>query len=263
MGINLSCRRAPIGYQNKRDVQNKPIMIPSDKAPFIQYAFDAIEKGKNQSLIRQELLKKGYKISRNNMSLLLRNPIYIGKIILPAHQDEKETLIEAIHESIISERQFYNVQNILQNRRRKQKKPIYNSLREELPLRGKLHCSKCDSKMTGSPSRSSNGTQYFYYHCNHCKKERYNAHLVNNTFESILNDFVFTKNSKTESLQFDGKKCRTPRINDVLRYILQIDKDLPKNKTGQISSNLSLSRLVVPPGIEPGTHGFSVHCSTN
>ena len=372
------CRRAPMGYQNKRDGQNKPIMIPSDKAPFIQYAFDAIEKGKNQSLIRQELLKKGYKISRNNMSLLLRNPIYIGKIILPAYENEKETLVEGIHESIISERQFYNVQNILQNRRRKQKKTIYNSLREELPLRGKLHCSKCDSKMTGSPSRSSNGTQYFYYHCNHCKKERYNAHLVNNTFESILNDFVFTKNSKTlykelmqsllinddtetlkriqklknnkqqldtrieklqdllvdgtidseaysktysryttqkedivseleglkmsnttfkkqfdvafdaldnfkqtytesriedksilissifpESLQFDGKKCRTPRINDVLRYILQIDKDLPKNKTGQISSNLSLSRLVVPPGIEPGTHGFSVHCSTN
>ena len=70
-------------------------MIPSDKAPFIQYAFDAIEKGKNQSLIRQELLKKGYKISRNNMSLLLRNPIYIGKIILPAYENEKETLKHA------------------------------------------------------------------------------------------------------------------------------------------------------------------------
>jgi len=26
---------------------------------------------------------------------------------------------------------------------------------------------------------------------------------------------------------------------------------------------LSLSRLVVPPGIEPGTQGFSVLCSTN
>jgi len=48
--------------------------------------------------------------------------------------------------------------------------------------------------MTGSPSRSSSGTHYFYYHC---KKERYNAHLLNNTFESILNDFVFTKISKT------------------------------------------------------------------
>ena len=29
-----------------------------------------------------------------------------------------------------------------------------------------------------------------------------------------------------EKLQFDGKKCRTPRINDALRYILQIDKNL-------------------------------------
>ena len=26
---------------------------------------------------------------------------------------------------------------------------------------------------------------------------------------------------------------------------------------------LNLVRFVVSPGIEPGTHGFSVHCSTN
>ena len=103
--------------------------------------------------------------------MILRNPIYISKIIVPAYLDEKETLIEGIRESIISER----------------------------------HCSKCDSKMTGSPSRSSNGAQYLYYHGNHCKKEYYNLQLVNNTFESILNDFVFTKNSKTlckELMQF-------------------------------------------------------------
>jgi hypothetical protein len=29
---------------------------------------------------------------------------------------------------------------------------------------------------------------------------------------------------------FGRIKCRTPRVNDVLRYILQIDKVLPKNK---------------------------------
>ena len=33
-----------------------------------------------------------------------------------------------------------------------------------------------------------------------------------------------------EKIEFDGIKCRTPRINDVLRYILQIDKELPKIK---------------------------------
>ncbi len=57
-----------------------------------------------------------------------------------------------------------------------------------------------------------------------------------------------------ENIEFDGKKCRTTRINDVLRYILQIDKELGENKKGQISKNLSLSHLVVPPGLEPGTN---------
>ena len=42
-----------------------------------------------------------------------------------------------------------------------------------LPLRGILQCSKCQSKMTGSPSKSCTGKKYFYYHCNHCKKERF------------------------------------------------------------------------------------------
>ena len=38
-----------------------------------------------------------------------------------------------------------------------------------------------------------------------------------------------------EKIEFDGKKCLTTRINDVLRYILHIDKELDENKKGQIS----------------------------
>ena len=56
-----------------------------------------------------------------------------------------------------------------------------------------------------------------------------------------------------EKIEFDGKKCRTIRINDFLRYILQIDKELPENKKGQISKNMSLSRLVESEGIEPSS----------
>ena len=51
-----------------------------------------------------------------------------------------------------------------------------------------------------------------------------------------------------EKLQFDGKKCRTPRINDTLRYILQIDRDLQGNKKGQFSKKLHLSHKVEPKG---------------
>ena len=49
-----------------------------------------------------------------------------------------------------------------------------------------------------------------------------------------------------EKLSFDGEICRTERINDVLRFILQIDKDLPENKRGDFSNKLELSRLVAP-----------------
>jgi hypothetical protein len=57
-----------------------------------------------------------------------------------------------------------------------------------------------------------------------------------------------------EKIEFDGKKCRTTRINDVLRYMLQIDKELPENKKGQISKNMSLSR-VEPKGVESNYFG--------
>ena len=90
----------------------------------------------------------------------------------------------------------------------------------------------------------------------------YEKQLIDTAFHQ-LKDFQKTyKNSEIhhkkelissifpEFLEFDGEKCRTPRINDVLRFILQIDRDLPKNKKGQISNKLSLSLLVETPILE-------------
>ena len=56
-----------------------------------------------------------------------------------------------------------------------------------------------------------------------------------------------------EKLQFDGIKCRTPRINDALRYILQIDKNLEEKNKGQFSKKLKLSHKVEPEGFEPSS----------
>ena len=66
-----------------------------------------------------------------------------------------------------------------------------------------------------------------------------------------------------EKIEFDGKKCGTIRINDFLRYILQIDKELPENKKGQISKNMSLSRLVESEGIEPSSKQVTQLLSTS
>ncbi len=54
-----------------------------------------------------------------------------------------------------------------------------------------------------------------------------------------------------ENLISDGKKCRTPGINEVLRLILLIDNEKQKVKSGQIYEFLDLSAQVTPPGFEP------------
>lgn len=47
-----------------------------------------------------------------------------------------------------------------------------------------------------------------------------------------------------EKIYFSGNKCRTQRVNEVLRSILLINSDLENKKSGQIYQNLELSTLV-------------------
>lgn len=63
-------------------------------------------------------------------------------------------------------------------------------------LRGNLKCSLCGNKLTGSPSRGKGGERYFYYHCNHCGKERYRADKVNGIVSKIMSDLQFTSEAK-------------------------------------------------------------------
>lgn len=66
-----------------------------------------------------------------------------------------------------------------------------NSVREELPLRGLLYCSRCNNKITGSASRSKTGARHFYYHCNHCKQERFRAETANQSILNFLDELKF------------------------------------------------------------------------
>ena len=115
---------------------------------------------------------------------LLRNPIYCGRIFVPAYKDEKAVVIKACHEPIISHELFDEVQDVLNGRKRKF--PTRQTAKAELPLRGYLECKQCGSKITGSASKG-NGGKYFYYHCQHGCKERFKAELAN---KEILKEFV-------------------------------------------------------------------------
>ena len=66
-----------------------------------------------------------------------------------------------------------------------------------------------------------------------------------------------------EKLIFEKNQCRTTLINEVVVRICRKDKGSDDTEKRKHTFSDVLSCQVVPPGIEPGTQGFSVLCSTN
>ena len=361
--------KAPRGYRNGRDENNKPMLYQTEEAILFKYAFEEFAKGtKTQAQILDELSSRGVSIRKNTFSLMLRNPLYCGKLRIRALKDEPEHLVEGKHEAIISEETFITVQDLLVEYRKDTKHPRYHTRRDELPLRGFLQCNACGKKMTGSASKSRNGNKHFYYHCNHCRSTRYRAgdvnesvikllesisltseveELFNHIIQSVFNEHkvsdakekelatkkldqlneqverldglllsgklkiedynsikekltVQLNNLKSkqqtreteksefelylskgigllkhfgsayksydldgkhqllgstfpEKLIFDGKKCRTKKINDVVSLIVKIDKGLKNTKKKQAGKKTDLFTIVGPTGFEPVT----------
>ncbi len=174
---------APRGYRNARNEANRPIIVPSADAALVQWVFQTAAEGTlNVKDIWREAKEKGLKVGRSNIFNMLRNPVYMGTLFLPAYTDEEAQLIKGLHEPIISEQLYYEVQEVLDG---KKKKYACWTGKEELPLRGFLYCAKCGGKLTGSGSKG-NGGVYFYYHCNSVCGVRFKAQIANDLFVEEL-----------------------------------------------------------------------------
>lgn len=188
---------APLGYMNRRDEMNKPIIVPNHQAHLVKWGFEEVSKGRPMDEVRRELNKQKVKVSKSNFSRLLRNPAYIGKLFVKGIEDEPEQIVDGHHEGIISEALFLKVQQTINERNKKSKRVQSFRDRDELPLRGLLCCSKCGKHITGSASKSRNGSRHFYYHCLHCKQERFRADVVNNEMEVLLSTVQVVEEAET------------------------------------------------------------------
>jgi site-specific DNA recombinase len=180
---------APRGYRMVRDDCNKPLLVPHPVHSYaVQWAFEEVAKGLlSPNEIRMQMIKLDSYVSKSNFYTLLRNPVYVGKIVVPAFNGEPKDIIDGIHEAIVSDETFIRVQNILEEKSKRLNRKITTFRdRNELPLRGLLTCSNCGKHVTGSASKSRNGSRHFYYHCLHCKQERFRAETVNSEMEELL-----------------------------------------------------------------------------
>ena len=179
----------PYGYVNRTTNGGKKTIVPIEpKAELVRWAFEQVAKQRfHIDEIRREVKSKGLNCSKSNFYTLLKNPVYCGKIVVPAYRDEERQLVQGQHEAIISEPLFYKVQDILNGKRRIQL--VKTSTDDNLPLRGFLICPKCGKQLTGSASKGRN-SYYYYYHCIAACGTRFKAELANESFKEELNKFV-------------------------------------------------------------------------
>ena len=227
---------APKGYKNARDENNRPIIMPSDDAPIIKWAFEELAKGVfHANDIRKLCNKKGLVCSQNNFYKLLRNSVYCGKIFIPAYKDEEECYSNGKHEPIITEQLFYEVQDVLNGKRKVL--AVKKTRREELPLRGFLQCPRCGGTLTGSASKGTGGL-YYYYHCMKGCKERVSADRVNKRFIDALSTITTNKNviDTYYRIMADKFKATGKDKSDAMNKVQeQIDKNRDRlNKARQM-----------------------------
>ena len=176
--------KAPVGYINLTTMDGKKIVAPKQpEAGIIRWVFHQLAKNIHRvEAVRRMAEDKGLICSRSYFSKLIRNPAYCGRIPVRLSSGE-QYMVKGIHDSLISETLFYEVQRIITTKRKTSCK------REELKamffLTGFLTCPLCNRKLCGSFSTGST-KKHPYYHCRGRCKTRIKAPLLNESYQHEL-----------------------------------------------------------------------------
>jgi site-specific DNA recombinase len=159
--------KAPIGYDNVRDIAERSTLIPNDKIQLVVEAFKEVSKNqKSVDAIRKEMTKKGLRLTKQGFLNMLRNVVYTGKIKVKEYKKDEEVVVTGLHPAIIDDFTFNLVQQVLKGKKNVNQK----SHKEDanFPLRGFILCPCCNKPLTGGASKGRK-KYYNYYKCqNNC-----------------------------------------------------------------------------------------------
>ncbi len=215
---------APVGYANRvAENGRKYIGLKSPQSDILKWCFEKLATCEySTEQIWKVARQRGLTCGKNNFLVAIRNPVYYGMITIPKYKNEDSYLVKGLHEPLISEKLFNDVQDALDGRKRKQGIKVMSP--EELPLRGFLLCSKCSRFLTGSASKGRN-QYYYYYHCSSQCGCRYKADDVNE---------AFVKGLKKYTLSPELTKLVTKILMDILDQETHGVKDDRKNVLREI-----------------------------
>jgi DNA invertase Pin-like site-specific DNA recombinase len=182
--------KAPIGFLNVTLIDGKKTIVPKEpEAEIIKWAFNQAAMNDHKiSEINRIANDKGLICSRSYFFRVLRNPVYCGHILIKLNSNENQ-IIQGLHEPLISESLFYQVQSVINTERKITAKR--DDLKAMFFLRGFLTCPVCGQKLTGSFSKGKR-KKYPYYHCHNVCSIRIGAVLLNDCYQNKLQELILS-----------------------------------------------------------------------
>ena len=162
--------KAPLGFVNAGSKVGPSLLPDPDRADLIRRGFQDVADGRPVADVLRQLNAAGLRgaqgqpLSLQSFRMLLRNPVFIGRIEIPKWGISRA----GDFDPLITEPVFRRVQLRLEGKA----EPIHHVRnRDDFPLRRFLTCAHCRKPITGSWSTGRNG-RYGYYHCPKCSGVR-------------------------------------------------------------------------------------------
>jgi site-specific DNA recombinase len=230
---------APYGYKNGRDESGRAIIvIDEQRAGIVKLMFQLYLKGYSITEIKKLATEKGFAQKGNSIpQRILSSCVYAGLIHIPATSTQPSKTVKGVHKPIITENQFWKVQQMMGG------KKFTKSVRPEVPLRGVLRCNICGRPMTAAPSKSRNGSYYWYYLCNYDRKENYSAIKLHAQLNQIL-DALSLRPDAMEELRNNLVAALQVHINARTKELMNVN--LLIRKAEETIGNIEERQLLTP-----------------
>lgn len=213
---------APLGYDNARDSQNKPIIVinPAEKE-IVEEIYRHFLNDVPFPMLLQKARDFGFKLKGHDaLYRILSNHVYGGLIKAPSYKETKIKIVQGTHEAIIPENVFWKAYYKLQDKIRPQGPKMID---DNVPLRGFLLCQSCGGLHTGGKSKGRS-SYYYYYRCKKCNGENYSANKVHSEIEEILK-YLSLHKSYIDALKIESEIQLEVNLKDRNRKIQKISAE--------------------------------------
>lgn len=272
--------RTPLGFDRCKD-RTASYTINDSEAQQVKIIFNVFREqgsvGKTIPIIEAMNIRpkvpSSQKDKRNSsgwrydqLKALLQNPVYIGmnevnKLAKNEDQEslkpwERYQLVKASWPSIINEKVFYDVQDILEDNFKLERRRIDNSERRIYLLSGILHCGDCGKSLCGHSAHGKKNSHRYYAHNNKrtrnskCSVKRIPADKIE---QAVINHLTDVMDQVGYFNQLEKRIaetiCDTPK--QIKNEILNLNKALQEVEK-EINSTFKLQLQIVS-GTEAAT----------